>query len=522
MNYSSSRIHKIIQSLSILSLFFFFSQAATGQDYFLPLNSLSQLRMERANLSNQKGLHYGFKPALMRGANVEKIEGIGRDTAKYYYWITAKLYGEHLIQLKKPNIQLYVDPLFDFSYGQEFTAPVGGSHSLYTNTRGFTLSAKIGEKVYFHTDFRENQARFPDYLSDFVDSLGVVPGSGRVKDFKTDAFDFNMASGYVGIEAAKWLSINFGHSKQFLGDGHRSLLLSDNAFNYPYASYILRFGKENQFHYRYSIALMQNLDRLPAGDTPESIFKRKYMSYSYLSYKPIAMLELGFYESVIWKDYDNTTGTEPFNFNALNPVPLVNTAIYGFSNSKANPRVGMNVAWQPVEKLRVYGQAMLDDPDKEKYGYQLGFKVFKILQRIDFNAEYNKITSGSYAAEDPLLGYTNSNQPLAHPLGAGFQEIYSSLVYYYNRWLASFQYVYSTYDKQGRDPLVSDATDLHYDLENVAYQNLKLAYVFNPRTNMQVYISVTNRMEKSTFESRNDQFWYFGLRTYLQNICKDF
>lgn len=480
------------------------------------------MRVERSNLPAGQGVHYGFKPVLMLGADADKVEGIGRDTTKYYYWITAKIFGEHLIQLNKPNIRLYIDPLFDFSYGQQFTSPEGAGHSLYTNTRGFTLSAKIGDRVYIHTDFRENQARLPDYISSFVDSLMVVPGSGRVKDFKSDAYDFNMANGYVGIEAAKWLSINFGHSKQFIGDGHRSLLLSDNAFNYPYASYILRFGAENQFQYRYNIALMQNLDRLPAGDTPESIFKRKYMSYSYFSYKPVPTLELGFYESVIWKDYDNQTGTEPFNYNALNPVPLVNTAIYGFDNAKANPMIGLNLGWQPVQKLRFYAQAMLDDPDQQKYGYQLGIKVFKILNALDFNAEYNMATSGSYAIENPLLSYTNSNQPLAHPMGAGFREIYTSVDYFHNRWLATFQYVYSTYENTGRDPLKSEANNLKTDLESVAYQNLMLAYVFNPRTNMQLYISATNRLEKSTFDTINDQFWYVGFRTYLQNIYKDF
>ncbi len=506
----------------VFGLIIFFSSAAQSQDYFLPLNSLSQLRMERGNLPSQKGVHFGFKPALLHAANVDKIEGIGRDTTKYYYWITAKIFGEHLIELNKPNIQLYVDPLFDFSFGREFTASSGEGHSLYTNMRGFTLSAKIGERVYFHTDFRENQAHFPDYISNFVDSLQVVPGSGRVKDFKTEAYDFNMANGYVGIEAAKWLSINFGHSKQFVGHGHRSLLLSDNAFNYPYASYILRFGKENQFQYRYNIALMQNLDRLPAGDTPESIFKRKYMSYSYFSYKPIPTLEIGFYESVVWKNYDNETGTKPFNYSAINPIPFVNTAIYGFDNPKANPLIGLNIGWQPVQKLRLYAQAMVDNPDEEKFGYQLGVKAFKILNRIDISGEYNKAKSGSYATEDPLMGYTNSNQPLGHPMGAGFQEIYTSVDYLHKRWLASFQYIYSTYENHGRAPLISDATDLRTNLESVAYQNIKLAYVFNPRTNMQIYISATNRLEKSTFDTSNDQFWYVGFRTYLQNMYTDF
>src|SRR5690606_39471734 len=67
-----------------------------------------------------------------------------------------------------------------------------------------------------------------DYVNRFVDSLEVVPGSGRVKEFKGNAYDYSMASGYVGVKATEWLSFNFGHGKQFIGHGRRSLLLSDN------------------------------------------------------------------------------------------------------------------------------------------------------------------------------------------------------------------------------------------------------------------------------------------------------
>lgn len=481
------------------------------------------MRIERYGIPIQKGVHYGFKPVLSHAVDVHGVDGIGPDTSQYYYWITSKLYSEHLIQLRKPDFQLDVDPLFDFAYGRQFTAAGGGDvHNLYSNTRGFSLSAKIGKHVYAHTDFRENQARFPNYINHFVDSLGVVPGSGRVKEFKGDAYDFSMAGAYVGIEAADWLSINFGHGKQFVGDGYRSLLLSDNAFNYPYASYILRFGKESRWQYRYNIALMQNLDRLPAGDTPESIFKRKYMSYSYLSYKPVPRFEIGLYESVIWKGHDDTTGTEPFNFTALNPIPLVNTGVYGFDNAGANPLLGLNLAWQPLDFVRIYGQLMLDDPGSAQYGYQAGFKMYKLLSRIDLRLEYNEVLAGAYAAEVPLQGYTNSNQPLVHPYGAGFRELNAEVNYFFKRWYAAFEYSYSTYDNTGRDPLAPADTETTYTLENVSYRQLDLAYVFNPRTNMQVYFTVVNRREKSTFDSQTDRFWYIGMRTALQNIYKDF
>lgn len=518
---SNRQIHRFLPGIAIV-LALLINGTVRAQNFFLPVDALSRLRMERAGLPTQSGVHYSFKPVLRQNADVERVAGIGPDSAKYYYWITAKLFSEHLIELRKPDIKLNLDPVFDFSAGRQFTSALEEAHSLYTNTRGFSLSAKIGKIVYIHTDFRENQARYPEYINRFVDSLGVVPGSGRVKDFKSNAYDFSMANGYVGIEAASWLSLNFGHGKQFIGDGHRSLLLSDNAYNYPYAGYTVRFGKEQQFQYRYTIALMQNLDRLPLGDAPESIFKRKYVSYNYVSYKPFPALELGLYESVIWKAFHDTLGTVPFHYAALNPVPLINTAVTGWTGAEANPLVGLNVGWQPLEKLRVYGQVMFDDPDAGRRGYQAGVKVYRIFRYFDLRAEFNRVAESSYGAVDPLMGYTNINQPVAHTLGAGFQEVNGSIDFLYRNWYVNFDAVYAAFDPLGRDPLKSTGDAVINSVERVSFQRLNIAYVFNPRTNLQMYFSVANRLERSTFGSDNNQFWNVGIRTSLQNVYTDF
>jgi len=516
------RIHNSLQKC-FLALFFGigFAAAAFSQDFFLPVDNLSILRMERKALPVQEGVHFGFKPVLSQFADASEVDGIGPDTATYYYKITEKIFSEHLIELNKPGINLYVDPLFDFSFGQETIASEGEENSIYKNTRGFSISGQIGERVYFHTDFLENQARYSDYINRFVDSLEVVPGSGRVKEFKSDGYDFSMANGFVGIKATDWLSLNFGHGKQFVGHGYRSLLLSDNAFNAPYAGYVLSFG-EGKFQYRYTISLMQNLVRLPAGDTPESIFKRKYSNQNYLSYKPFKNLEIGLFEAVVWKNYDDSTGTEPFNPNALNPVPLVNSAIFGLGDSDANALVGLNIAWQPFKSVRAYGQLMVDDFDTDRYGYQAGLKFYKLLNRIDLLAEYNSVMPGSYASANALQGYTNSNQPLAHPMGAGFDEVVAQATYYHKRILVSLKSVFSTYSDNGRDPLISDENQLTYQKQEVAYQDFMAAYIFNPRTNFQVFAGITNRIETEVNGSNHDQFWYIGLRTNLRNVYTDF
>ena len=52
-----------------------------------------------------------------------------------------------------------------------------------------------------------------------------------------------MSSGYVTYRANKMFAVQVGHGKHFIGDGYRSLLLSDNTFNYPFLRIQTTFGK---------------------------------------------------------------------------------------------------------------------------------------------------------------------------------------------------------------------------------------------------------------------------------------
>jgi len=497
----------------------------SAQQFALPMNNISRMRMERAGVQLQPRLHYGAFPALTSYADLSDVVGLGPDTTAYYYKVTAKLFSEHLIEFERPGLILEIDPIFDFTYGNEVVNQIStlqNRQNLYTNTRGFAISAKVGNVVYIYTDFQETQARVPGYVDRFVDSLGVIPGNGRVKPFAEDAFDYNMANGFVGISPTKWLSFQAGHFKQFVGHGHRSLLLSDNAFNYPFAKYIIQLW-EGKVQYQYSIGLHQNLRRLPQGDAPESLFQRKYMSWNYLSYKPIPSVEIGFFESVMWKSYDVVEGTQPFNPNALNPLIFVNTGVLGLSDSDNNAMVGVNFAWQLLEKLRFYAQYMRDGNEPLTDGYQLGAKYYRFLNRIDFGLEYNEAAPLAYISENSLQGYSHNNQPMAHPLGAGFKEWIGTVTYLHKRIYARGEFMTARLNRTGRDPLLTSANQSVRGAETqVQFIDLQLAYIFNPSTNMQVYGGFTDRNEQYLGDNLQNQFWYLGLRTYLHNSYRNF
>ena len=77
----------------------------------------------------------------------------------------------------------------------------------------------------------------------YIKQNKVVPGQGYARTFKENGFDYAMASGYVSYRSDKFFSVQFGHGKHFIGDGYRSLFLSDNSFNYPYLMIQTDLGK---------------------------------------------------------------------------------------------------------------------------------------------------------------------------------------------------------------------------------------------------------------------------------------
>lgn len=488
-----------------------------SQVYSLPFDRLSQLRQERVGLGAQATVHSGAKPILISDADVSKVPGFAKDTTDYYYKITEKIFSAHLIELDKPDFKIYADFLFDFGFGRETVDQISADHeetSLFQNTRGFALQGQIGKNVYFYTDFRENQGRYAAYINRFVDSTQVFPGSGRIKPFGQGGYDYSMASGFVGIEAAEWLNLSFGHYKQFIGHGYRSLLLSDNAHNYPFASYEID-APEGRLQHRYTLALLQNLERLPQGETPEAIFKRKVASWNYLSFKPLPNLEVGLFEEVIWKVFDDSLGSQPFDFRALIPIPGVNSAILGLDNEENNARLGLNAAWFIVPTVKVYGQVLSSSGQVDLDGFQLGGRWSGIFERLDFQVEYNKSSNSATVNPENLQSAYHFNQPLGHVLGRDFSEVVGIITYYHNRIFGRLKSVYTNSDTT--DELTPRETSI-----KVLNTDLQFGYIFNPSCNFQVYTGYTYRSENIEYDERANGFWYMGVRTALSGIYRDF
>ena len=96
----------------------------------------------------------------------------------------------------------------------------------------------------------------PDYLEGYVrNNENVVPGQGMAKYnllYQESIMDFYYATGYINYDVNKFFDVQLGHGKHFIGDGYRSMILSDNSFNYPYLKIttdVWKFKYVNLFSY---------------------------------------------------------------------------------------------------------------------------------------------------------------------------------------------------------------------------------------------------------------------------------
>lgn len=331
-----------------------------------------------------------------------------------------------LYEVNTPDFKLRVNPLLNGQVGFESNR----DEMLYINTRGFEVRGSIDDRVYFHTNLEETQLRYPDYVDQYIRDY-KVPGAGFTKNYSGDPFglaqgyDFNIANAYLGVKISKHIGLQLGHGSHFIGNGYRSMFLSDNSAPQFYLKLDTRLWK---FHYQ---NLFMELTSLTSTDTTpgDSRLGRKYAAIHYLSYKVNPRLTFGFFESTIFNR------TNDFEFQYLNPVILYRT-VEGMIGSPDNAMLGMNVSWTALKGVQLYGQFLLDELRfseffggngwwGNKYSVQAGFKYLNVLgiQRLDLQGEFNSVRPYTYSHFNIENSYTHYNQPLAHPFGANFREM---------------------------------------------------------------------------------------------------
>lgn len=513
--------------------------ALYAQELFLNNREYS-LPFENKINNPDSNIHTAFKPYIQR--NIEQYSASKEKSYLNRSLLHRKIFNENLITVNTEDFKMEINPLFNFEIGKDFE----NDRNTWVNTRGLMVKGSIGKQFTFYTSFLENQAKYMDYISSFVYKKMVVPGQGLARIFDVDGYDFSRAEAVMSYTPSKYFNFQFGQGKNFIGDGYRSLLLSDNSFTYPYFKITTNVWK---FQYTNLFTTFTNMQ---SGTVLGKPFDKKNGSYHLLSYNITKRFELSFFEAIVWQaaDSNNYRG---FDVNYLNPIIFYRPVEFSLG-SPDNALMGLNAKYKFTNKILAYGQFILDDFNlsklkkgkgffQEKYGFQFGIKLnnlFKI-ENLCFQTEYNQVQPYVYAHKEPLQSYTHYNQALAHPLGANFKESVSFLNYNYKRWYLELKFNYAKYGADtanshwGKDIFKSDfdaqraGNIFSYGNFNgqgvnttLTYKDIRISYLVNPATNFNISIGLTDRREKSILSDTHNSMIYFGIRTSLQNLYYDF
>lgn len=544
-------------SVRILAFFSFISLlTANGQAQHLnlPLHRMMNLEWENEFSSRDSfTLHTSMRPVTEnRTLSYKQFQQYHSTKVKKHFawlfadknWIKRKSKWENLYDAEGKDFYFDVNPVFNFEYGRDLAN--NNIKKMYKNTRGFLINGNITDKVSFSTSFYENQAMLPRYLSEYAASIGperlisntwrkedaVMPGQGRTKPFKTTGYDYAWAQGYVSYSPSEKVNLQFGHGKLFVGEGYRSMLLSDNAFNFPHLRATSYWWK-NRIQYSVIFASMQSLRRLDIFTTTEPMFERKAASFHYINIQLAKNVQVGLFEGTIWKRMNENQELLPMDFSMFNPVLGINTIRFGMDNDN-NTLVGINAKVQPMKKIYFYAQLAIDDLSGKKLGWQLGGKWFDPLGFDDasLQIEYNQASAYTYQSANRLNSYTHYNQPLAHSVGGGFTELlaignYRIDDYFFEYKFSWFQY--KLYNQSGirydSNVLISDEAvpdpDDGYTWAQSWYNEAAFGYIINPLYNMNLMVGWLHRGYYNVPEHHQTSYIYIGFRTSLSNFYYD-
>lgn len=466
-------------------------------------------------------------------------------------WAGRKLWNEHLVAQQGKDYWFTIDPIFDFEVGKDFDADFS---STFNNTRGIYVLGGLGKKLNFFTAVYESQGRWAQYFNQYAESIkgadeaAVVPGRGIAKRFKDDAYDYPVAEAYLSYTPAKFLNVQFGHGKNFIGDGYRSLFISDVASPHPFLKLNTKFWK-----IKYTSTWTWLRDIRPEVEE-DGAYLPKYMATHFLSWNVSKRLNIGLFESIIWSDTNN----RGFDINYINPIIFFRAIEFETGQGAGNALLGLATKYKVSDNINVYGQFILDEFSlsdikggekswKNKFGYQLGIKYFDAFKVRDLmlQAEYNRVRPYTYSHNTIVHNYGHANQSMAHLWGANFSEFILIGRYNYKRWQGEAKLVMGTrgFDYNNSTDAFSYGGDIYRNYNDRPFDTgvevgqgikttslnaeVQAAYLVNPVTNLKFFAGLSfrnfnpNATTVSTFES-NTTWLNVGVRTDLFNWYFDF
>jgi len=443
-----------MKKVLLITVICFYSLMLLSQSAYIPLGHDSYRAMERLEIkSGVFSPHYNstlkpysrvkavdfmemindnfYEDILITGVDRQNLYYVSKDNREWspsfgdilskrpifrkFYKYPAEFYS-----VDEHNFKLKINPLIHFQLGMEDDATI--DDELFINKRGIEARGVIGNKIGFYTAFTENQARYPEFIRQQNAFANTVAGEANFKVFNVTGVDYISPVAYITVPVIKEIDLQFGYDKNFIGNGYRSLVLSDNGAPYTFLKLNTKVWRLN---YQNIFAEMV----APHQRIGDRTLPKKYGAFHHLSLDVTDRINIGFFEAVM---FDRSNG---FELNYLNPV-IFYRGIESVIGSGDNVLIGMDFKANIKKRVMLYGQAVVDDYQffelvngtglwQNKLGGQLGFKYVDALgiSNLNLQGEINVVRPYTYGHRDTALIYAHYNQALAHPAGANFQEL---------------------------------------------------------------------------------------------------
>jgi hypothetical protein len=456
-------------------------------------------------------------------------------------WLNHVLFSGHVAEVKNKEYTFYMDYLTDFGFGREFN----DSRSTNINTRGYQIGGTIGTKFFFYTSGYENQGKFANYIEDYINRTGMVPsqsydrtsnGNRQLKN----ASDWSYVTAMIGFAPTNKISIALGQDKTFIGDGYRSVLLSDYASTYPLLRFSIDLGKHVQYMAQWAYMdnqLAPRFDVNPSG----SNYRRTWAAFHYIDWNINNRASIGFFNALIAAEADDQGNRHGFDLNYINPV-LFLRSLGPSGGIPDHTLAGFNGKYKVLDKTTVYGQVMFDQSASSNTGprnaFQLGFRgadLFKV-NSLNYLVEFNTASPYTYSNQYPIVNYAQLNEPLAHPFGANFREVLGIVNYSVGKFDLQGQLNYAKYGlntasvNYGKDITLADNSLLPASNNGTGqgisttlkYAEGTVAYMLNPKYNLRVEVGAVLRQETNALTDTKTAWLTLGLKTTFRNLYHDF
>lgn len=512
-------------------------QWAVAQDVSVPLDLYQSWKWERARADSGLALHAALKPYSDWG---------------YYepFMLRKSRAGEDSVLGKTSYLRFY--PVVQ---GVGFGASNGADALGYESYGGAGLAYRVHETVFISAQAISGVAKPAAYIRGVVDSLRIFPGYGRAYQQDTGVYSFHQATFKLAWRPNEVVEFSAGRGKHFIGEGYRSVFLSDYAPNMNYVR-----TDVNVWRLKYMVLYAQMQHALGYPNTLRPTLN-KYSTMHYLSFNITKWWNVGAFEAVVWESEDSVQNRN-VDINYLNPIIFFRPLEYSIGSSD-NILLGFFSSIHPARGLTMYSQVIFDElvvselrskvvnrlnPDTvlptgwvgNKYAFQLGTKYHEPFgwKNATVLAEFNFVRPYVYAHGNTSQSYTHLNHPLAHPLGSNFLEWVAMAMWQPDRWNFALR---STYARKGYSNNLGNLGENpmaglpDHNTNNRTYGNfttqgrrvdvgnvrLEVGYDLVPNGSMRLEAALHLRAERTHTYSQKTLFFLVGLKTALWNDYRD-